>query len=188
MITNYDTQVISTSRQYTRPAALHTEPAGSSGAPGLVDRADIAHRPDLKEPTERAINEVNSIHGKGSGSMKLAQLVEIFGLKPTAEHQALISRRGDIQFSRTGTGGGTFSNRGDAVKVPSEEVTLKIPKEVRGTYEISPSAVAFHFDPNTRPCASKLFFSVLMDGVSADQKQIYIDMEKGDQYDQKILL
>ncbi len=148
---------------------------------------ETMYMPQLKEGVMQLIGKVKDAQAQGGGKIELNELAQTFGAELTPEQIKLLKARGAVNFVKTGPNSGTFSNSGDKVKIPSDGFNLNIPKTISGKYEMTNDGFNLKFDPKNTITASKLIFSVAMQGVDISSKKIDVDME-GNSYDYTIML
>lgn len=143
---------------------------------------EVSVRPELKAGTMAAIRAIHDVQQQGGGTIPLETFVKSFGIELSDKDKAALKQRGGLKLDANGN----FSNTGQKLKLNMDGgLKLTIPEKISGSYKSSADGFDFKFNPKETLEAGKFVFSVKMEGISASQKGIFIDMA-GKNYDQDI--
>lgn len=134
----------------------------------------------------KAIELVHQAHHNGAGTAPLNLMAHLFGLPFSENDIKALGQRGDFVFTRTDDDGGTVSNNANPMDINATGMKISLPREIIGTYVVSPHSFTVSFDDNKTISGSFLLLRSKLEGVHVDYEQIKVDLS-GDSFDQCIL-
>jgi hypothetical protein len=139
-------------------------------------------RPDLKESTQRVIDDSWAAHQAGGGSLPLDRFLSVLGNISQAD-RAKLTARGAIVLTPGSDHGGRFVNEGEAdIKIKWEGSTLKIPRSLHGDYVSFQDECHYIFDSGAQIVGCRFIFCVAVERVLCTKNRLSVDLE-GESFD-----